>query len=390
MTETTLSTSFPCAQRGFGRTSALALVLLIAVLAGTAAYTLRERPAEPVAASAATPILEFLPDDLHVVAPYRLQRTLAITGTLMPRAEATVKARVAGEIAELPVREGQPVRQGQAIGRIDAQDTQARVNARAADLEAAKAQVVLAQKNRATQLALLERRFISQNAFDTTQSSYDVAIARQASAEAELALARKSLGDTRLEAPISGIVAERLAQPGERVAVDARVLRIVDISQLELEAAVPAADITRMRIGQPLALRADGFDEREFSGRIERINPGTVAGSRAINIYAVIANPDGLLRAGTFVRGAVSLDSDAPVSAIPASAVRDELGTTYVYVIDGDVLKKRTVRAGPADAGAMMPVLAGLAAGERIVRANLGTLREGSQVRIVSIAGAKR
>jgi membrane fusion protein (multidrug efflux system) len=376
-------------QRGISRSTALALVLLLAVLVA-AAYALRERPADPVASPAAAPTLEFLTEDLYAVAPRRMERTLAITGTLMPRAEATVKARVAGEIAELPVREGQPVRQGQPIGRIDAQDTQTRVNARAADLEAARAQVVLAQKNRATQLALLERRFISQNAFDTTQSSFDVAIARQASAEAELALARKSLGDTRLEAPISGIVAERIAQPGERVAVDARLLRIVDISQLELEAAVPAADITRVRVGQPLVLRADGFDEREFGGRIERINPGAVAGSRAINIYAVIANPDGLLRAGTFVRGAVSLDSDAPVPAIPASAVRDELGTTYVYVIEGSMLKKRSVRTGPADAAAMVPVIAGLAAGERVVRANLGTLREGSQVRVVQMAGPKR
>ncbi len=390
MNKTSAPTSPSHRQRGISRSSALALVLLVAVLAAAAAYKLRERPADPASAPAAAPTLEFLPDDLYAVAPRRLERTLAITGTLMPRAEATVKARVAGEIAELPVREGQPVRQGQSIGRIDAQDTQARVNARAADLEAAKAQVVLAQKNRATQLALLERRFISQNAFDTTQSSYDVAIARQASADAELALARKSLGDTRLEAPISGIVAERLAQPGERVAIDARVLRIVDISQLELEAAVPAADIPLLRVGQSLSLRADGFDQREFGGRIERINPGTVAGSRAVNIYAVIANPDGSLRAGTFVRGAVSLASDAPVAAIPASAVRDELGTTYVYVIEGSVLKKRTVRTGPADSAAMVPVLAGLADGERVVRANLGTLREGSQMRVVSVAGAKR
>ena len=168
------------------------------------------------------------------------------------------------------------------------------------------------------------------------------------------------------------------------------MLRIVDISQLELEAAVPAADIPRLRVGQSLALRADGFDQREFGGRIERINPGTVAGTRAVNIYAVIANPDGSLRAGTFVRGAVSLASDAPVPAIPASAVRDELGTTYVYVIEGSLLKKRTVRTGPADSAAMVPVLAGLADGERVVRANLGTLREGSQMRVVSVAGARR
>ncbi len=358
---------------------------LLVVLAAAAAIGVRGRAPEAQPA-ALLPVLEFLPQDLYTVQPLRLERTLPITGTLVPRAEATVKARVAGELAEYSVREGEAVKQGQALGRIDAADLQSRVNARAADLQAARAQVVLAEKNRATQQALLAQRFISQNAFDSTQSGYDVALARQAAAESELALARKSLADTRLEAPLSGIVAERIAQPGERIAVDGRVLRIVDISRLELEAAVPASDIPLVRKGQRVALRVDGFGAREFAGQIERINPGTVAGARAVTVYAVIGNADGALRGGMFVQGALNLDTADAVLAIPVSAVREELGMTYVYVLDAGVVRRKTVRTGAADAAGRVQVLSGIGAGERIVKANLGNLREGARARVAAPA----
>ena len=372
-------------QRGVAKITLL-FVALIVVAAAAAAIGMRGRPVETLAAPAAAPVLEFLPQDLYTVEALRLERRLSLTGTLVPRAEATVKARVAGELAEYSVREGEAVHKGQALGRIDAADLQARVNARAADLEAARAQVVLAAKNRATQQALLAQRFISQNAFDSTQSGFDVAVARQTSAESELALARKSLGDTRLEAPLSGIVAERIAQPGERIAIDGRVLRIVDITSLELEAAVPTSDISLVKKGQRVSLRVDGFGEREFAGLIERINPGTVAGSRAVNIYAVIGNPDGALRSGMFVQGALKLDSAEAVLAIPASAIREELGTAFVYALDAGIVRKKAVRAGAADPAGRLPVLSGLSAGDRIVRANLGNLREGAQARVTPSA----
>ena len=188
-----------------------------------------------------------------------MARTLPITGTLMALTTATVKAKVAGELIEVTVREGQTVRQGQLLARIDQTEVQARVAARSADAAAARAQLQLAEKNQVTQKALLDRNFISQNAFDTTQSGYDVAIARLRAAEADLVSARKTLGDSTLYAPFSGIVSERHAQPGERVPLDAKVLSIVDLSVLTLEASVPASSIAQVRVGQPVEFRVDGL-----------------------------------------------------------------------------------------------------------------------------------
>jgi len=280
------------------------------------------------------------------------------------------------------VREGESVKQGQVVARIDLTEVQARVAAREADVQAAKAQLVWAAKNRDQQKALLDRAFISQSAFDNVQSNYDVAAARLRAAEAELVVARKSLGDAVLVAPFAGIVSLRHAQPGERVAVDAKVASIVDLARLQLEAAVPPAAIGQVRIGQTLNFRVEGFGEREFAGRIERINPAATAGSRSISVYAVIDNREGLLRGGMFAQGTLVLSQVDGALAVPATAVREEVGRTFVYAIVDGLVKKKHIKVGPPDAAGRVQVLDGLAPGDRIVRVNLGALREGVSARL--------
>jgi membrane fusion protein, multidrug efflux system len=360
------------------------IVIAIAAAAAVAAAGLaavRSKRAEQKPAASA-PVAEFLQNDLYIVEPRNLERTLPLTGSLAPLNEATVKAKVAGELVAVTVREGESVKQGQVLARIDITEVQAKVAAREADVEAAKAQRVWAEKNRAQQKALLDKAFISQSAFDNIQSNYDVAVAKLHAADAELVVARKSLGDAVLVAPFSGIVSQRLAQPGERVALDAKVVSIVDLTRLQLEAAVPPAAIGQVKIGQAMNFRVEGFGEREFAGRIERINPAATAGSRSISVYAVIDNSEGLLRGGMFAQGALTLSRVDGALAVPASAVREEIGQTFVYAIDDGLVKRRNVKLGPADAAGSVQVLEGLVAGERIVRANLGSLREGVAARL--------
>ncbi len=363
------------------RTLKLFLVGAVVVAAAAGYAAVRGKRAEQKPAASA-PVAEFLQNDLFIVAPGALEQVLPLTGSLAPLTEATVKAKVAGELVEVTVREGESVRQGQKLAVIDLTEVQARVAARQADLEAAKAQQIWAEKNRATQKALLDKAFISQNAFDNIQSNYDVAVAKVRAAQADLVVAQKALGDAVLVAPFAGIVSLRHAQPGERVPLDAKVVSIVDLSRLQLEASVPPAAIAQVRVGQPISFRVEGFGDREFAGRIERINPAATAGSRSIAVYATIDNREGLLRSGLFAQGALTLSRIESALAVPASAVREEIGQTFVYAIDNGVLKRRNVKVGVPDAAGRVQVLEGLAAGDRIVRANLGSLREGATARL--------
>ena len=364
------------------RTSKIVITVGAAVALAAAGFAaIRDKGAEQKPAAAA-PVAEFLQNDLYIVEPRDLDQTLPLTGSLAPLTEATVKAKVAGELVAVTVREGESVAQGQVLARIDLTEVQARVAAREADVQAAKAQLVWAEKNRSQQKALLEKSFISQSAFDNIQSNYDVAAAKLHAADAELVVVRKALGDAVLVAPFSGIVSLRHAQPGERVSLDAKVVSIVDLSRLQLEASVPPAAIGQVRVGQALNLRVEGFGEREFAGRIERINPSANVGSRSISVYAAIDNRDGLLRGGMFAQGALTLSRVSNALAVPASAVREEIGQTYVYAIEGGMVKRRNVKVGAPDAAGRVQVLEGLVAGDRIVRANLGSLREGVAARL--------
>ncbi len=367
------------------RRSMFMIAVVVFVLLAVSAVALRgQQNAVDVAASAksAVPVAEFLQEDLYIVEPRNLDRVLPLTGSLMPLNEATVKAKVAGELVAVTVREGESVKQGQLLARIDPTEVQARVAAREADVAAAKAQLIWAEKNRNQQKALLDKSFISQSAFDNIQSNFDVAVAKLHAADAELVVARKSQGDAVLVAPFSGIVSARLAQPGERVALDAKVVSIVDLSRLQLEASVPPSAIGQVRVGQTMNFRVEGFGEREFAGRIERINPSATAGSRSISVYAVIDNREGLLRGGMFAQGALTLSRVDNALAVPASAVREEIGQTFVYAIEDGLIKRKNVKVGAPDAAGRVQVLDGLVGGDRIVRVNLGSLREGVAARL--------
>ncbi len=371
---------------GTGRTRYSLMEISIAALGCAAVFPLAPQMAyasESLASrSSDKTVVEFLHSDLITIVPSAMRKTVAFSGTLIALNTALVKVKVAGELLNVEVRQGQVVRSGQVVARIDPTDVQARVNARTADVEVAKAQLALAEKNRDTQQVLLEKNFISKNAFDSTQSGYDVALARLRLAEAELVSARKALGDSVLVAPISGVVADRFAEPGERVPIDARVISIVDLSRLEIEASVPAEAIGLVRVGQGVEFRVDGFGERRFQGKVSRISPATAPGSRSISIYVALENPGNALRAGLFVQGELLVSRAENVLSAPAAAIRDEGGKSYVYVVTGDLLKRRSVEVVREGPDAPVRIVSGLTPGERIVRGNLGSLRDGAAVRI--------
>lgn len=337
---------------------------------------------------AGAPPIEFAAGDLVQPQTREMRVSISITGTLQPRNWTTVKAKVAGELKTLLVREGEAVRPGQVLARIDTQDAQARLDEKIADLEAGRAQLALAQKNRANNLALLQQKFISQNAFDSVQSNYQVSEAKLKALEAQVALAKKALADTVVIAPQAGIVSQRNAQPGEKLPVDGKILTLVDLAEMEVEAAVPTSDIPSVRVGQEVHFRVEGFDAREFHGRIDRINPATQSGSRSILVYALLPNRDGALKGGMFAKGSVTLSQIDAALVLPLSAVREDNGRAYVLRIAGDKLEQRAVKLGlrNEDEG-VVQIVDGLDAQSRVVRSNLGALQPGAAVKVAAERG---
>ena len=330
-------------------------------------------------AKLAAPVLEFTQADVAVVELRALARTIPISGSLSPVTQSTVRSKVPGEVRKVLVREGERVAQGQLLAEIDTADLQARLDAQVAALEESKAKLSIAAKNRDNGMKLHTQGFISQNALDTTQSAFEAAAAAAKSADAQVRLARNALNDAVVRAPIDGIVAKKMANPGERVAVDGALFAIVDLARMEVEAPVPAAEIPGIRVGQAASLRVDGFGNREFAGRLERINPTTEQSSRAITVYLSVSNRDGALRGGMFAKGSLVLDQGEPAPAIPATAVREEAGQTFVFTIEQGRIGRRAVTLGlREEVAGMVHVRSGLEKGVTVVSSRATGLKAGA------------
>ena len=353
--------------------------LVVLAVAGAVGGSVALRAARKGDVGKAGPVtLEFAPTDLAQVEAKPLARWLPVSGALQPVRQATVKAKVSGDVRQISVREGETVTAGQVLARIDTADLEAKLIERIGALESTKAQLALAEKTRATNQALLKQSFISQNAFDNSESSYSVSLGSVKSAEAQVQLARNALRDAVAIAPLSGTVAKRHVQPGEKVAFDAPLVTVVDLADLELQAMVPAVDVPELALGMAVELSIDGFGERRFSGRVERISPATEPGTRAIIVYVGIPNADRALRGGMFATGRIALAAQAPTPTLPLTAIRTDGPQTYVWAIADGKLVRRTVQVGRRDDEAgRVEIRTALPADLRILAARFDNLKEG-------------
>ena len=378
------------------RTRWLLLVVVVLVLGGVGLRLLKGRTgdaASPAAAasaatpdarsaSAAQPLLELAAQDVLTASRQALTRTLEVSGSLKAVDTAFVKARVAAELKTLTVREGDTVRAGQVIGQIDPTEFDWRLRQAEQQAAAARAQLDIAQRQLVNNKALVAQGFISPTALDTSVSNEAGAQATLQAALAGVELARKSRADATLTAPISGVVAQRLAQPGERVALDARILEIVDLSRLELEAAIAPQDLAALRVGAKARLTLEGGADT-VSATVARINPSAQSGSRTVLAYLAVAAHPGL-RNGLFARGSIDLAQRSAL-VIPLSAARTDQAQPYAIRINGGRAEQRTLQlGGRGQVGevVMVEVLKGLDEGDRVLAASAGLVPDGVRLKL--------
>lgn len=313
---------------------ALAAVLL-ALLAGLGkAWQARQarqaQAAQALAKLQAPTVYELAEQDVVVVTPRTLVQSVDVSGSLRAVKSAVVKAKAAGELYELRVREGDAVTTGQVLARIDPTDAQSRVQQADQQAQAAAAQLAIAKRQLDNNQALVNQGFISKTALDTSLANLDAAQANHRASLAALDLARKALADTVVRSPLNGQVASRLVQDGERVGVDARLLEVVDVSRLEVEAAVPPALAGPLAVGQRATLTIEGL-ANPVTAQVARISPAAQAGSRSVLVYLSLAGAPGL-RHGLFVQGRVAVGEQTGL-ALPASSVRNDKPQPYVQLL---------------------------------------------------------
>jgi RND family efflux transporter MFP subunit len=333
---------------------------------------------------AASRPMELIPEELHTIKPRGLVDTVRFTGTTQPVDQTIVKARVAGRLAEVTVREGDKVSEGQLLARFETTELQARVNERQSAVDAARADLKWATRDRSDKEALSARSIVSQAAADQARATHENKQSMVAVAEAQLEVAKKNLADAEVRAPFAGVVGERIANQGESLPIDGKILALLDTSHVEVAAQMPAADVVRMQVGQLASVTLEGFGERQFNGKVMRISPTTQAGSRSIPVYVEILDRDDNLRGGLFGMGTINVKEKAHALAVPVAAVRKDADGEFVLALEAGTLVRKPVGVVRTWSRGELAEVKGLDAGMTVVSAPLPGLTAGQAVKLVA------
>lgn len=371
-----------------------ALALVVVVIAAGAARAISSRKSQKEALEAqqaaqkAPASIELAATDIWKVQMLPLSQGLPISGQIKATNSAFIKARVAGELQNLLVREGDVVKAGQVIARVDPIESQARARQAQQQAEAAKAQVDIAKRNFDNNSSLVAQGFISKTALESSISSLEAAQATYRAAQAAVEVANKAVEDTVLRSPMDGLIAQRLAQTGERVSIDARIVEVVDLRHLELEASLSAADSLAVKVGQRASLRVEGA-ATPVAAKVVRINPSAVAGSRAVLVYLALDASAGL-RQGLFAQGTLATSTSKGL-AVPLQSVRTDKPEPYLQVIADGQVQHVTVRPGQRGdyQGEVMVAVQDVPAGALVLQGSVGTVRAGTPAALKPTPSAK-
>lgn len=338
---------------------------------------------DPTSANGNSTTLEIKPSEVFPLSEQNIRQTVAITGTIKAVQSAFVKVKVAGEIQDLNLREGDAVKAGQVIGKIDNTESLARLKQAQQQAASAQSQLEIAQRQFDNNQALMTQGFISKSAFDNASSSMMGAKATYQAALEGVNLAQKALNDTVLKSPMTGIISQKLAQTGERLSVDSRVYEVVNLSRLELETSLPISEAQFIKLGQTARLSLDSTELQNIEAKVVRINPSVQTGSRSVLIYLSVA-PHPAIKHGLFANGQIFI-GERNALVVPLQAVRTDKPNPYVQILEGNLVKNQVVQTKERGEinGTTVIEITGIASNSKILAPSLGIVREGTVVRVL-------
>ncbi|HEY8413337.1 MAG TPA: efflux RND transporter periplasmic adaptor subunit [Pyrinomonadaceae bacterium] len=410
--------------------AALALVLIIAGVfvsscGGSKANVRKDETTSETSANA--------PVEVTTAAAIKrdLPRFFEATGSLAGDEQTDVAPQTAGKVVAVGVDIGSFVKRGQILVKLDDAELKLHVDQAAAQVEQAKANVRQAEEkiglrpgqafdpNRVAEVAsakvmldlaekqlrraekLIESGDVSRSFYDDQRArrdqlkeQYDVALAQArqnyaavdvartnvANAQAQLALARKSLSYVVIPSPIDGFVAERTADVGEYVSPQQKVATIVRTNPLRIRIDVPEQSIPEVKVGQSVSVATSAWPDKSFAGRIARIAPNVSATSRTLTVEAEIENSNNALKPGQFATVRILQERPEPAVLVPARAVVTEAGVSRVFVVKNGHAEQRLVQTGQTE-GDLIQIKNGVAADEQVATSGLERLSDGAAVK---------
>jgi len=304
-----------------------------------------------------------------------------ISGDLRPEREAVLRAQLGGSMLEVRVKEGQSVRSGAVLGRIETRTLEDTRRSAQSAVRSAEQQLMVAEREMTRTQQLVTAGALAAREVDLARNNMISAEALVADARARLVSSERELEDAFVRAPINGVIARRSVNAGDIVTVGSELFTVVDPSSMRLEASVPSESLPELRIGARVSFAVRGY-EQQFEGRIDRIAPQTDAATRQLPIYVSIPNSAGRLVGGLFAEGRVVTASASGV-IVPANAINVTGDMPWVARVANNKVERVTVMLGLRDPRTeRIQVVSGLSEGDTLLRGAAQGIAPGTLVQV--------
>jgi len=343
-----------------------------------------EAKKKDAAAKAANITLQVASEDTLVVQSSGLASGPVITGSIQPERRADLRAEVSAIVLQVLKENGEPVKKGDVILRLD--ETSIRDNVNSAEEAARASQQSLDQTQRMLerQTTLRSSGMVSSQALEDMELRRNTAQSELAAAKSRLVTARQQLGRTVVRAPFDGIVSERKVSSGDTAQVGKELVKVIDPASMRFEGTVSADKIGVVKVGQPVLFRVNGYPGQNFAGTVKRVDPAANAVTRQVEVLVSFAGPSQPRVAGLYAEGRVESQTSAALT-VPQSSLVQAGDINYVWRVKNGVMSKAMLGIGTRDERTgNWQVLSGLAAGDTIMRVPGSNFKDGLKVAFIA------
>ncbi len=344
---------------------------LILVMRGCNAILNKQAPEEQAARVIEVHQVELRPKD----------EVLHYTGGLAAGEQAIVNAKNGGRVSKILVENGVMVSAGQALVLLENSDLQNMSTINQATAAKAQAAYQNAQANYERYKALFEAGGMSQKDFDDVKLGLVVAEADASSARAAAANAGEAVASATIKAPIAGLVANRDVTLGQMLAPGQQIMTVESTGQVSVNINISQEDINKLTVGMEADIEISSLSKEPFRGRLVSINPAADPATRSFAGKILVNNSDGKLKPGMYSRVKIGTGQSKKVLTVPVVAVTGEDGLYFVFLVEGEVVKRQRVDVGDV-LGNMIEITKGLGEGQTVAITGASSLKDGDKISV--------
>jgi membrane fusion protein (multidrug efflux system) len=322
------------------------------------------------------------PVEVFVVESKTLSDTITGLGTLKAIEVVSLRPEVSGQVKEIHFIEGKPVSVGQLLFEIDDQKLRHQLLSRQAALQASIARFENAEKTHQRFKRLHGKKLVSDDEFDKANADFEAARAEMDRLQQEVSFTAEQLSDTRIVAPIAGVISERMVDRGDYVNIGQELAIIYKDDKLEAVFNIPERYMGQVSISQPVEISVDAYRDRKFKGSITFISPAINEGTRNLLLKATVANNERLLKHGSFVNVAVTVDHREQRPVVPEESLVATRQGYLLFVLEDGVVRVQDVQTGLRQNG-LVEVVSGVKVGQKVVRSGHLRLSGGEKVTVI-------